>query len=68
MAEQDCFLVDTFPHELINTEFESANAFACKIAHVYIGPKDIRETIPLSSYSRALMQNEDHHWTRDFSK
>lgn len=68
MAEQNCFLVDTFPHELINTEFEFANGFACKIAHVYIGLKDIKETILLSGYSRALLQNEDHRLDLGFLK
>lgn len=68
MAEQNCFLVDTFPHELINTEFEFANGFACKIAHVYIGLKDIKGTILLSGYSRALLQNEDHRLDLGFLK
>lgn len=52
--------MDTFPHELINTEFEFASSFACKIAYVHIGLKDIKETALLSSYSQALLQNEDH--------
>lgn len=67
MAEQNCFL-DTFPHELINTESEFANGFAYKIAHVYIGLKDIKETILLSSYSRALLQNADHRLDLGFLK
>lgn len=67
-AEQNCFLVDTFPHELINTEFEFANGFACKIAHICIALKDIKETILLSSYSRALLQNEDHRLDLGFLK
>lgn len=67
MAEQHCFLVDTY-HELINTEFEFANGFACKIAHVYIGLKNIKETILLSSYSHALLQNEVHHLDLGFLK
>lgn len=60
--------MDTFPHELVNTEFKFANGFACKIAHVYIGLKDIKETILLSSYSQALLQNEDHHLDLGFLK
>ena len=60
--------MDTFPRELINTEFKFANGFACKIAHVYISLKDIKETILLSSYSHALLQNEDHHLDSAFLK
>lgn len=68
MSEQHCFLVDTFPHELINTGFEFATGFACKIAHVYIGPKDIKGTTLSSSYSYTLLQNEDHHLDLGFLK
>lgn len=68
MAEQSCSLVDTFPHQVINTKSEFANGFACKIAHAYIGLKDIKETVCLSSYSRALLQNEDYHLELGFSK
>lgn len=60
--------MDTFPHELINTEFKFATDFACKIAYVYIGLKDIKETILLSSYSYTLLQNEDHRLDLEFLK
>lgn len=68
MSEQHCFLVDTFPYELINTEFEFATGFACKIAHVYKCLKDMKETILLSSYSCTLLQDEDHRFDLGFLK
>lgn len=68
MSEQHCFLVDTFPRELINTEFEFATGFACKIAYVYIGLKDIKKTILLSGYSYTLLQNEAHRLDVGFLK
>lgn len=50
-----------FPHKVINSGSEFASGFACEIAHVHVGLKDLKESVPLSSYSYALLLNEDHH-------
>lgn len=50
-----------FPHKVINTGSEFASGFACKIARVHVGVEDVKEAVLLSSYSRALLLNEDHH-------